>query len=466
MAKQHIFFGSALGLCLSLSLVYAPDALANKTNWQDADLSQGDGDPLEELPEELISEEKKSDATQEISEDDVATITAEGDFLLPTFLLPVEETAETSQLTASVETKETPSQVTATQQTTQTQNADTQVIDETVTTRTITTTTTTTTTEDLPIYVVSTQPTTKTVVQPTPQETQNVKETDQKTSPQSDTSVEIAQADKVATPQKVALPKTSLTQTTAPSYPIDDKTSSADLPVVLATTSTQNVKLPQTQTTQTTVKTTQVTTTPAVQSVVPQPTPIVQSGKNIETKNTAILTPVTPTYTAPSTRPILIPLAPLPKVAEPEPTAPTPPVRKVIPSEYADYMLTALEKNERPGFIMPQEIKVSFYKNASHFSGQTIKWIKAFSMKALNDPRLVVQVRLSTQNPAVQQKRLSIIKNTLIGNGLSPHQIQIVFTDRPTDSLVLRTINKPEHTQISVRKSQSGRRVEKRTTKW
>jgi hypothetical protein len=115
---------------------------------------------------------------------------------------------------------------------------------------------------------------------------------------------------------------------------------------------------------------------------------------------------------------------------------------------------------------MPQEIKVSFYENASHFSGQTIKWIKAFSVSAMNDPRLIVEVRLSTQNPSVQQKRLSIIQNTLVGNGLSPHQIQVIFTDRPADSLILRTALKPELAQVSGLNEKKGRRSQKQTMRW
>lgn len=440
MAKQKIFFGSAIGLCLSFGLLSASSALADVKVWQDMDLAQGDGDPSEELPAEFVAE-------TESGEDDVATITAEGDFLLPTYLLPVQEDAVSNA--QSVTVAEADNQVVEHKSVAKT---DQNVLDETVTTKTITTTKTTTTTEELPIYVVSTKETGKS-------EQPAVVKTEQKVV---QTAVPVVKKEPVVVKKEVKTVKAPVTV--------------ADLPVVLASKEAQRVQLPQTQTTQTVVRTKKTTATPmwsqnkttgtVAQASTQRVAESTVLGRGMKTQGYSASMPKQPVGQAVSVRPVLIPLAPLPKVVEPEPVAPAAPVRKVVPSAYADHMLNALEQNARPEFIMPQEIKVSFYKNATHFSGQTIKWIKAFSMSAINDPRLIVQVRLSTQTPDVQQKRLSIIRNTLIGNGLSPHQIQIVFTDRPADSLILRTINKPEHTQISVRKSQSGRRVEKRTTKW
>ena len=391
MAKQKLFLHSTIGLCLSFSLLCPTLATASSPLF-DNEPAQGDGDPSEEILTEAVTETEttaKEDATD--SDEDVATITAEGDFLVPTYLLPV---AEENTAVAS-NTEENVS----------------------VTKKITTTTTTTTTTQELPIYVVSDTSNTDT--------TQN-------------------DVDNTKAAEVIIEP--------IPAAVVDVHTKSAESVIE------EPVKPVQVQ-----------QTTPALPHNIGSGyhTSTTSIKKKEETKiSVAPETPTAPAvdHSAP-TRPILIPLAPLPKVAEPEPIL-QPHVRKIVPSEYADKMLTALEDNKHPDFIMPQEIKVSFYKNASHFSGQTIKWIKAFSVNAMNDPRLIVQVRLSTQTPTIQQKRLSVIQNTLIGNGLSPHQIQVVFTERPADSLVLRTMTKPEHTQVSVKTTKTERRTKKQTTRW
>ncbi len=380
MAKQQILLSSAIGLCFGAALLYAATPLAENIP-ADYGIAQGDGEPDENSLETTTpgDMEELSDG-----DEDVATITAEGDFLVPTYLLPVEE-----------ELKEEP--------VVQNNVADNVSVTKTITT----TTTTTTTTEELPIFDVSSK-------------------SDKK--PAETVKLSVPSVKSEAGAEEKTVSKQVSTAQQAPRY----------IGTGHAAPSKQSVQ-------PTVVPTSDIPVIPVNLT----PAPIV---------------PKTPVVSVPE-HPILVPLAPLPKVAEPEPIIETP-TRKVIPSEYADRVLATFNQNERPDFIMPQEIKVSFYRNASEFSGQTIKWIKAFSVGALNDPRLIVQVRLSVYNPAVQQKRLSVVRNTLIGAGLSPHQIQVVFTNRPTDSLILRLMDKPEAVSVSIRQSKAGRRVEKRTTKW
>ncbi len=408
MVKQKIFLSTAMGLCLSFCLFYtAMPALADGVS-PDYEIAQGDGDPDEIIPQ---NHQNASD-NEETDDEDVATITAEGDFLAPTFLLPVQEeaplTVETIKDTkvASVADKNS----------------------ETITTTTTTITTTTTTSQDLPIYNVSQSKVVETSV---PSQTDKPAQ-----APVLNMSKEANNTPKpVVVAEKTVLPKIVPADikpvASEPTLPVRE---ARDIGSGYANRTIAPVPLDKTVKPAT-------PTTPA-----PQPVKIAQ--KPIE-----------------QDRPILIPLAELPKATPKEPDIETP-TRKIIPSEYADRMLSAVSANTRPDFIMPQEIKVSFYKDATAFSGQTIKWIKAFSLTALNDPRLIVQVRLSNCSPDIQYKRLQIVKNTLIGNGLSPHQIQIVTTNRPADSLILRTIEKPEYARQSIRKSGSGKRVEKRTTKW
>ena len=386
MAKQRIFLQSAIGLCFSLSLLCPAFAMASSYIF-DEGMAQGDGDPNENDLLEVTAKE----GTAEVDEN-VATITAEGDFLVPTYLLPVAE----EEVNVVSENKV---------------DSISKVDNNVSVTKTITTTTTTTT-KEVPVFVVS-------------ESSKKKSGTDVEgisgAVPIVDVHAQLVEDEKVLQSEPV-----KIQQPTA---------GDIQKQVVVAT---HNIG---------TGYNTPKTVRNDIKLKAPE-APVVS--KTVQTEQF---------------RPVLIPLAPLPKTAEPEPTL-QPHVRKIIPSEYADKMLTALEENKRPDFIMPQEIKVSFYKDASHFSGQTIKWIKAFSVNVMNDPRLIVQVRLSTQNPHIQQKRLSIIQNTLIGNGLSPHQIQVVFTNRPSDSLVLRTMMKPELEQVSVLNKKTGHRGEKRTTRW
>lgn len=387
MVKQRIFLQSAIGLSFGLSLL-CPAFVMASSDVLDEGLAQGDGDPAEDVLVETAIEAEPADA-----DEDVATITAEGDFLVPTYLLPVaeEEAQVVSQTDNNVSVKKT------------------------------ITTTTTTTTKEVPVYVVSAS-SSKTVGTDSA-----VSSKEGKSTPVMDVHTQVAEKSKMAS----EVGKTELS---------NQGNGQKKAPVI-----THNIGAGYNA-----------------------PKPLVQNG----VKSATLSEPTLPSVPSVSgsvqtvqARPVLVPLAPLPKMAEPEPVV-EPHVRKIVPSQYADKMLTALEDNKRPDFIMPQEIKVSFYKNASHFSGQTIKWIKAFSVSAMNDPRLIVEVRLSTQNPSVQQKRLSIIQNTLIGNGLSPHQIRVVFTNRPANSLILRTMPKPELVQVSVSDAKKRQRGEKRTTRW
>ncbi len=77
MVKHKFFFTSAIGICMILGALCAYPVCA--------ELAQGDGDPNETA--ELLTDEKEDTA-----EDAVATITAEGDFLLPTYIISSYET--------------------------------------------------------------------------------------------------------------------------------------------------------------------------------------------------------------------------------------------------------------------------------------------------------------------------------------------------------------------------------------
>ena len=137
------------------------------------------------------------------------------------------------------------------------------------------------------------------------------------------------------------------------------------------------------------------------------------------------------------------------------------PVLKSYSSAFADKILEAAQTNQELPLIMPMDLKVTFYPNASEFSGHTVKWLKAFSHKALQDPRYVIEVRLSRENPLLQQKRLYVIQKILANAGLSTHQFVVDYVNRPQDSLVLRMVKKEP--SLSVKTS---RKKDKQIINW
>ncbi len=151
---------------------------------------------------------------------------------------------------------------------------------------------------------------------------------------------------------------------------------------------------------------------------------------------------------------------PVEETTEPEPQ------KRAISSDLADKVLAASSTGATGSFLMPQDLKVTFYPNATDFSGQTIKWIKAFSIKAARDPRYIVEIRLSVENPPIQQKRLYVIQNILANNGLSPHQLAVTYVDRPENSLVLRIVKKGELTQTTELTSKTGKKSSNTLISW
>lgn len=164
---------------------------------------------------------------------------------------------------------------------------------------------------------------------------------------------------------------------------------------------------------------------------------------------------------------LLLPLKPLPeRKTIQEEISDTKPLYTTYTSEMADKALSDAQSDEEEPLLMPQEIKVTFYPNSAEFSGQTVKWIKVFSMRARKDPRYMVEIRLSRSNPTIQQKRLFVIQRILMNNGLSLHQIAVDYVDRPENSLILRMVKKNENVQTRKVKLKNGQVKERKTINW
>ena len=94
--------------------------------------------------------------------------------------------------------------------------------------------------------------------------------------------------------------------------------------------------------------------------------------------------------------------------------------------------------------IIPTELRLTFKPNSTEMSSQSIKWVKAFGQRAKKDIQNAVEVRMSNKEPALQEKRFLMIRNTLLGSGMEDVQILPVMTDRTPHTIVLRTVVLPE----------------------
>ena len=113
--------------------------------------------------------------------------------------------------------------------------------------------------------------------------------------------------------------------------------------------------------------------------------------------------------------------------------------------------------------LAPREVRVSFYKDMSAFSVQALKWVRAFATRVVNDPTLLLSVRISDQNQKIQEKRLSILFQILKEVGVSAHQVRLYQSKRDENSILIGYEKNPDYTSGAGKKSKE--RVQK-TIKW
>lgn len=143
-------------------------------------------------------------------------------------------------------------------------------------------------------------------------------------------------------------------------------------------------------------------------------------------------------------------------------------VRPIVPSDMADRVIAGIRSGRAVPLNMPSEIKITFYPKVAEFSGTTVKWIKAFGLKALQDPNTIILIRVSATDKPLQVKRARLIIQALKSVGLSTHQIQMACVDRPVDTIVLQVLPKPEQTRLVPVKSgqSSDKRKNVSTKEW
>lgn len=181
-----------------------------------------------------------------------------------------------------------------------------------------------------------------------------------------------------------------------------------------------------------------------------QPTPAVMPSKPVQTKT---FTPMKQ-GTVNTAGTLLTPLDPLPEpmVIEEEEVPPYTPYVKQ--SDTADQVLNAMKNGKNLKFMMPREIRVKFYPGQAVFSSQVLKWVKAFSLKVLSDPRYHIEIRASSIDWPLQSKRVALLVHAMMEQGVSRHQIQVYQSERDENSVTLGCATETEEEQQTKGKKQ------------
>ena len=91
--------------------------------------------------------------------------------------------------------------------------------------------------------------------------------------------------------------------------------------------------------------------------------------------------------------------------------------------------------------ITPSELKLSFNNDRAEISGQTLRWIKAFSEKT-NEESSFIQVMLdATASAELQRKRLNLLYTIFINNNVDLNKVDTVFSNVEPNTFIIRTLN-------------------------
>ncbi len=91
--------------------------------------------------------------------------------------------------------------------------------------------------------------------------------------------------------------------------------------------------------------------------------------------------------------------------------------------------------------ILPAEMKLSFQPGRAQISGQTLRWIQAFALKATEEPDVILEIRIDKNSSyALQQRRLELLHTILGSKGIDDNKVSTVFTSREPNSFIIRTL--------------------------
>lgn len=112
-------------------------------------------------------------------------------------------------------------------------------------------------------------------------------------------------------------------------------------------------------------------------------------------------------------------------------------------NEFANFYETLQEtaKAHQQNKILPSELKLSFQPDRAEISGQTLRWLKAFS-EAASAENSYLQIRLDATTPTdIQRKRLNLLYSIFINNGVTPQKIDTVFSLTEPNAFIIRSLS-------------------------
>lgn len=98
------------------------------------------------------------------------------------------------------------------------------------------------------------------------------------------------------------------------------------------------------------------------------------------------------------------------------------------------------QKEQAKNRIIPSELKLYFQPERAEISGQTLRWLKAFSEKA-KENHTYLQIRLDATAPIdLQRKRLNLLYTIFMNNGVDFKKVDTVFSLTEPNTFIIRTI--------------------------
>ncbi len=98
------------------------------------------------------------------------------------------------------------------------------------------------------------------------------------------------------------------------------------------------------------------------------------------------------------------------------------------------------QKEQTINKIIPSELKLSFQPDRAEISGQTLRWLKAFSEKS-KEKNNYIQIRLDATAPIeLQRKRLNLLYTIFMNNGVDFKKVDTVFSLTEPNTFIIRNI--------------------------
>ena len=90
--------------------------------------------------------------------------------------------------------------------------------------------------------------------------------------------------------------------------------------------------------------------------------------------------------------------------------------------------------------ITPSELKLSFNPERAEISGQTLRWLKAFSEKTNEESSFIQVILDATTSTELQRKRLNLLYTIFINNNVDLNKVDTVFTNIEPNTFIIRTV--------------------------